>query len=121
MNKVNKIIFADNLNRLLYIHNVRPSELAKALNVTKNTIYKWKNGIFVPDNEKIQKICNYFSINPNELVSSSNMTTTADCNEELYNEIKNAYTSLSEQYQKPFLYSLNAFVKCLNKGCEKNE
>ena len=116
MNDINGIVFAENLNRLLKINNVTPTELSKAINVTVNTVYRWKNGVYVPSNNNIKKICEFFNIPTDELIGNCFFRTdNIKCRDiTLYKKIKDICESIPNHYHKTFLYALSAFVKYLN-------
>ena len=43
------------------IANIRADDLAKAVGVTEDTIYKWEKGKTVPSAVNLKKIINYFA------------------------------------------------------------
>lgn len=75
-------MFAERLNELRKNKGLNQPELAKELNVAKQTVSNWENNNRTPDNEMLIKIANYFDVsldyllgrtdNPNYSVLSTN-------------------------------------------------
>ena len=70
MDNVNEV-FRQNLVRLLKKTGTGQNELAKHIGVTPAAVNNWTRGTNVPRMEKIDKICAYFGVSRNDLVSDS--------------------------------------------------
>lgn len=55
-------MFAERLNELRKNKGLNQTELAKELNVAKQTVSNWENGNRNPDNDMLIKIANYFEV-----------------------------------------------------------
>lgn len=49
-------------------HNLTQEELAQALYVSRQSVYKWETNRALPDVAKIKQICDYFAISADELL-----------------------------------------------------
>lgn len=62
---VNTEIYANtiarNLKRLAYDHNKTQADMAKDLNINKQTLSSWMNGQRIPRMDKIDLLCKYFN------------------------------------------------------------
>lgn len=64
-------IFKTNLNKYMQINNCSQLELAGVLNVSNVTIHKWCKGENMPRMNKIDKICQYFCITREQLLTDN--------------------------------------------------
>ena len=60
--------FARNLNALLAERHMTPLDLAKALKIAQTTVYSWTQGKAIPRADKMDAICRYLHIYPEELL-----------------------------------------------------
>lgn len=60
---------AEKLTHLRITSNISQEELAKKLNVTRQSVSKWESGENSPQIEKIQEICELFKISADELLN----------------------------------------------------
>ena len=56
--------FANRLKQLRTENKITQKELGSYLNVTQNAIFNWENKKTEPSIETIEKIANYFNVNP---------------------------------------------------------
>ena len=56
--------------RLLALHKVNVSQVAKATGIASSTFTDWKNGRSVPKADKLAKIADYFSVSLDELLGT---------------------------------------------------
>ncbi|MGY3749922.1 helix-turn-helix domain-containing protein [Vagococcus acidifermentans] len=60
----------DTLKKVRKSKKYTQEDVANKLHVTRQTISKWENGKTTPDISTLQKICEIYSINLNEFISS---------------------------------------------------
>lgn len=58
-----KELFSERLRYLMAINNVRAKDLVKNLNVDKSKISSYMNGRYLPNQETMLKLCNFFDTN----------------------------------------------------------
>lgn len=81
--------FLQNLEKLLKIHNMKKSELAKVIGITQPTITAWYTKGY--DNVSLsilRKICNFYHITLDELIYGDTETITVKVNEFTKEELK---------------------------------
>lgn len=66
--------FQESLKQLRIKRNLTQDELGKNLGVSGQTIYKYENGITFPPPEKIEKILQFFKVDPNTLFGYSSQS-----------------------------------------------
>ena len=66
-----QVKFADKIMLLRSKKNVSQKELAKALNVSRQSVYKWEADLSVPATDKIKKIASFFNVSYEELLNDS--------------------------------------------------
>ena len=52
-----------NISKYRKLNNLSQEEFAFRINVSKQTIYKWENGISIPNCDKVYIICKVLNIN----------------------------------------------------------
>jgi transcriptional regulator with XRE-family HTH domain len=97
--KINQII-AENITKLLRLKNRTQLELAEYLGVTQATVSNWCTGVKMPRMDKIDKICEFFSVNRSELMTEKTSSSVKlDCDYCLIDEneihLIDAYRSLN--------------------------
>lgn len=60
--------FADKIMKLRDEQGVSQKDLAKAMGVSRQTVYKWEADLSVPEIDKIKSIAQYFGVSYNELL-----------------------------------------------------
>lgn len=60
--------FADKIMKLRAEQGVSQKDLAKAMGVSRQTVYKWEADLSVPEIDKIKSIAQYFGVSYNELL-----------------------------------------------------
>ena len=63
-------MFAEALKRLRKQHNLRQTELAKALGVAQSTVGSWEVGVREPDFEMVRQIADFFHVPTDALLRS---------------------------------------------------
>ena len=63
------ILFSSNLNYLLKRDNMTQAELAKKLGVGTTSVYNWCSGLKTPRMDKIDKMCEIFSVTRSYLIA----------------------------------------------------
>ena len=61
----------EKITHLRVVNNMSQEELAKALNVTRQSISKWESGETLPQIDKVKEICDLFKITADELIDDS--------------------------------------------------
>ena len=69
-------IFTSNLNRLLNLHGRTQLELSKYMGVSNTTVNNWSKGYNTPRMDKIDKICAFFSIQREDLLTEQEATSS---------------------------------------------
>lgn len=62
--------FSRNLNAALNERGITPLELSRAIHVAQTTVYSWTQGKSVPRADKMEKVCRFLDIYPEELLRS---------------------------------------------------
>ena len=74
----NKMNFGENLQKLRKEKNISQEQLAEELNVSRQTIGKWENGVTYPETECLIQISDFFEVSIDTLlkgtVTDSNIT-----------------------------------------------
>lgn len=60
--------FAQNIKKLRKQNNLTQEQLADAMNVTIGAVYKWEQGLSIPDISVIMDIANYFKLSVDALI-----------------------------------------------------
>jgi len=63
-------MFADKLKKLRSSKSITQAELAETINVSRSLVAKWEQGKAIPTEECLEKIGEFFSENPNSLISN---------------------------------------------------
>lgn len=71
--------------KLLEKNNLRPYDVAKALNFSPSTLSSWKRGEYSPKREKLQAIADYFGVSLHYLMTGK-PDLPQDSPEYFYNE-----------------------------------
>ena len=77
-NEEYKLIFAENLKRLMELHRVKTADLVSLLNVSKQAVSSWLNGEKIPRMDKIEKLALYFGIRKSDLLESRHAVSTEE-------------------------------------------
>ena len=56
------------LAALIESSKIRPIDVARALHVNPSTVHFWMNGIFHPRAANLIDLCNYFDVDPEEVI-----------------------------------------------------
>lgn len=59
----------DNLKRIRKENNLSQEELAEKLNVSRQSVSKWEQGITYPEMDKMLEICKLFNVNIDDLIN----------------------------------------------------
>ena len=103
-------------------NGVRTAEVARATGIAHPTFTAWKKGEYIPKNEKMQKIADYFGVPVSYFYSDEEIPEyyfneeTAALAEELANKpglrrLFDASRNLSEENLKMFAEMINTFKK----------
>lgn len=68
----------ENIKRYRLLSNLKQEDLASQLGKSKNVISNWERGDNKPDAETIEKICNIFKIEPNQLYGWQSSSPKSD-------------------------------------------
>ena len=79
--------FQESLKYYRKARKLTQDELGEILGVSRQTIYKYESGVMFPPTETLEKILNYFQIDPNTLFKYEN--SSDDDMEEIKNMILN--------------------------------
>ena len=71
-NQKEKIIFSNNLKRLVANSNLPQREIAKRIKVSPQTFNTWTQGIAIPRMSKIQLLADFFTIEKSDLIEEKN-------------------------------------------------
>lgn len=66
-----KDIFTANLNKYMQINNCSQLELSEVLGVSNVTVHKWCKGLTIPRMDKIDKICQYFCVTREQMLTDN--------------------------------------------------
>ena len=74
MTNTKTLIFAENLKKYRKLKKITQDELANLLDTTKTTIYNYEKGTSFPDIRILYKLCEIFSVTPNELLGDKGVS-----------------------------------------------
>ena len=63
--------FKDNLKKLRKDNNLSQEDLAEKLNVSRQSVSKWEQGLAYPEMDKVLQICKMFDLNIDELLNQN--------------------------------------------------
>lgn len=95
-------MLSDNIKRLRKEKGISQEELAEKLNVVRQTVSKWENGLSVPDAEMLMRIADALDTTVCILLNSTNTNFNSDMSavEEKLEKIKNEITKQKEKQRK---------------------
>ena len=64
-----KMIFSENLRKLLEIRDISQSAFAEKIGVKKQTVSCWCRGVSFPNNVTLDKIAEFFGVDSSSLIS----------------------------------------------------
>ena len=115
MEKDNKNIFANNLNKLMISHRKSRKDLSDALGISYFTITAWANGTKYPRMDKVEMLANYFGVLKSDLIEEKEDNTILSPNEPKLTEgeelLLNLFRQLPDGEQKMYLEVLRARLK----------
>ena len=76
--------FAHNLSVYLALRNRSQKELAKYVSVSGTTVTNWVRGYKMPRMDKIDKICQFLTINRDDLLSEQNSPVSIETQNNFY-------------------------------------
>ena len=85
-------MFADKLKKLRSSKSITQAELAETINVSRSLVAKWEQGKAIPTEECLEKIGEFFSENPNSLISNHELR---DNNRKVKKDYKHIIIALS--------------------------
>ena len=105
----NRLIFSNNLMRLMQRNHTKQSELAKAINVSNSTVNDWIKCRTYPRIDKIDSIAQYFGVTKSTLITENfySMEMLTD-NEKQLLEI---YQNCSDEHKELIFKMLEAAIK----------
>ena len=72
---INRNIFSDRLKALKMANNVTSIAIAKALNITKQSVHTWESMKTIPSADKLLELADYFDVSLDYLVGRSDDPT----------------------------------------------
>lgn len=108
-NRLSKV-FSDNLNRLIVKRNITQLELAKFLDVSAPTISGWVSGKKSPRMGKIDKICKYFGVEREALLTDQSTQQNPLILNAEEKQLVNNYRNLEPQNQQAIFNMITAFL-----------
>ena len=94
-----KMNFGENLQKLRKEKNISQEQLAEELNVSRQTIGKWENGITYPETECLIQISDYFEVSIDTLLKGT-VTDSNTMESESSNKADEEILSQTEQQLK---------------------
>lgn len=85
-------MLSDNLKIYREQKDMTQEDVAKRLNIVRQTLSKWEKGISAPDANMLEKIAGLYDVSVNELLGIEDV-----CNERLQEEIINELQKVNEQ------------------------
>ena len=95
-------MLSDNIKRLRKEKGISQEELAEKLNVVRQTVSKWENGLSVPDAEMLMRIADTLDTTVNILLNSTKNDEISESHsiDEKLNEINNILVEQKEKRRK---------------------
>lgn len=111
--------FAHNLSVYLALRNRSQKELAKYVGVSGTTVTNWVRGYKMPRMDKIDKICQFLTINRDDLLSEQNPPVSIETQNNFYlseheQTIIKKYRSLSPEVQVAIDAAIDASYQAQN-------
>lgn len=117
--------------KLLKDNNITPYKVSKATGIATATLSDWKNGKSTPKQEKLDKIANYFKIDPNIFSPNRNLGYCLECGNKffMYGESEDYHEKEHEKWENavknfgfcwPTIVSERAKAIARNKLLENN-
>lgn len=111
--------FAHNLSVYLALRNHSQNELAKYIGVSGTTVTNWVRGYKMPRMDKIDKICQFLTINRDDLLSEQNPPVSIETQNNFYlseheQTIIKKYRSLSPEVQVAIDAAIDASYQAQN-------
>ena len=111
--------FAHNLSVYLALRNRSQKELAKYVGVSGTTVTNWVRGYKMPRMDKIDKICQFLTINRDNLLSEQNPPVSIETQNNFYlseheQTIIKKYRSLSPEVQVAIDAAIDASYQAQN-------
>lgn len=95
-------MFAKKLTQLRKQKKLTQQKLAEKLNVSKQSVYKWENGLNNPDTHNLKLISDFFEIKIDDLINDKKL-------EEINNEVIPLITKKEKQKLKKYFDFLPLF------------
>lgn len=91
---------ANNMKALMFKYDITQETLAKICNVTQASVSYWISGDRKPSSSCVKKICQYFNIEPSEILGERGLAykTFGDvASDEKLTELEQKFSKLSEK------------------------
>ncbi len=103
-------VFSDNLNRLIAKRNITQLELSRYMHVSASTVSGWVSGEKSPRMGKIDKICKYFGVEREALLTDQSARQDPLILNAEEKQLINNYRNLELQNQQAIFNMINAFL-----------
>ena len=77
-NQKEKIVFSNNLKKLVANSNLPQREIANRIKVSPQTFNTWTQGIAIPRMKKIQLLADFFNVEKSDLIDEKTVTDNQD-------------------------------------------
>ena len=101
-------MFGDQLKNLRISHNRSQVEIAKVLNVSKQTVSNWENSNILPSIEKLREIARYFSCSADYLLEINENSFLIETKDMTFEQIAHIQQIIKD------IQSLNILIKNKN-------
>lgn len=102
----------DRLKALCNSHGLTPTQLGKKLNIDPSTFTHWKQGVYIPKYEKLQKIAEFFNVSVEFILEGKTDDEITKERLKMRDEEKTLY-SLAKQADPEQLKMAIAFLKTI--------
>lgn len=94
-NQKEKIVFSNNLKKLVANSNLPQREIANRIKVSPQTFNTWTQGIAIPRMKKIQLLADFFNVEKSDLIDEKTVTDNQDISvmvDDLMNNLNSTQT-----------------------------
>lgn len=94
-NQKEKIVFSNNLKKLVANSNLPQREIANRIKVSPQTFNTWTQGIAIPRMKKIQLLADFFNVEKSDLIDEKTNINTQDISvmvDDLMNNLNSTQT-----------------------------
>lgn len=103
----------DNIKALRKQNGLSQEELSSKLNVVRQTVSKWEQGLSLPDSDMLMNLSKIFNVPISKLLDENYEIDTKENIDEKLNTINNELIRIQDRKKKIILFSLSFLIICI--------